>query len=67
MVFLNDYDDDRCFEMQVILVGHDVGGVCISYAMEMNPSKVSRAVFVAATMLSNGHSALDVFSKQVGI
>lgn len=53
--------------MQVILVGHDVGGVCMSYAMEMNPSKVSRAVFVAATMLSNGHSALDVFSKQVGI
>lgn len=46
-------------------MGHDLGGVCVSYAMEMNPSKVSRAVFVAATMLSNGQSALDVVSKQV--
>lgn len=63
-VFLN-YGDDECLKMQVILVGHDIGGACISYAMEMNPRKVSRAVFVAATMLRNGQSALDVFSKQV--
>ncbi|XP_042049222.1 putative methylesterase 11, chloroplastic [Salvia splendens] len=61
--FLANLADDK----EVILVGHDVGGVCMSYAMEMNPSKVSRAVFVAATMLSNGHSALDVFSKQASL
>lgn len=63
-VFLN-YGGDECLEMQVILVGHDIGGACISHAMEVNPRKVSRAVFVAATMLRDGQSALDVFSKQV--
>ncbi|XP_012847636.1 PREDICTED: putative methylesterase 11, chloroplastic [Erythranthe guttata] len=50
---------------KVILVGHDIGGACISYAMEMFPSKVSMAIFVAATMLTNDQSALDVFSQQV--
>ncbi|KAL8035390.1 hypothetical protein ABFX02_12G093900 [Erythranthe guttata] len=49
---------------KVILVGHDIGGACISYAMEMFPSKVSMAIFVAATMLTNDQSALDVFSQQ---
>lgn len=50
---------------EVVLVGHDIGGACISYAMELYPAKVSKAVFVAATMLTNGQSALDVFSQQV--
>ncbi|XP_073130271.1 putative methylesterase 13, chloroplastic [Henckelia pumila] len=49
---------------QVILVGHDIGGACISYAMELHPTKVSKAIFVAATMLANSQSALDVFSQQ---
>ncbi|KAG8366452.1 hypothetical protein BUALT_Bualt17G0081500 [Buddleja alternifolia] len=49
---------------EVILVGHDIGGACISYAMELYPSKVSKAIFVAATMLSNDQSALDIFSHQ---
>ncbi|KAL4336262.1 hypothetical protein GQ457_07G007100 [Hibiscus cannabinus] len=43
---------------KVILVGHDFGGVCISFVMELYPSKIAKAVFVAATMLSNGQSAL---------
>lgn len=51
--------------MQVILVGHDFGGACISYAMESFPSKISKAVFIAAAMLTNGQSTLDMFSKQV--
>lgn len=50
---------------QVILVGHDFGGACISHAMEMFPSKVAKAVFLCATMLTNGHSALDIFQQQV--
>lgn len=49
----------------VILVGHDFGGACISHAMEMFPSKVAKAVFLCATMLTNGHSALDMFQQQV--
>ncbi|CAO1939417.1 unnamed protein product [Urochloa humidicola] len=49
---------------KVILVGHDFGGACISYAMEMFPSKVAKAIFVCAAMLTNGHSALDMFQQQ---
>ncbi|KAL6538790.1 hypothetical protein OROMI_025116 [Orobanche minor] len=48
---------------EVILVGHDLGGACISYAMEMYPTKVSKAIFVAATMLINGQTTLDIFSQ----
>lgn len=51
--------------MQVILVGHDIGGACISYVMELYPSKVSAAIFVAAAMLKSGQSTLDMFSVQV--
>jgi pimeloyl-ACP methyl ester carboxylesterase len=49
----------------VILVGHDFGGACISYAMELFPSKISKAVFLAAAMLTNGQSTLDMFSLKV--
>ncbi|CAD5324525.1 unnamed protein product [Arabidopsis thaliana] len=50
----------------VILVGHDFGGACISYAMELFPSKISKAVFLAAAMLTNGQSTLDMFSLKAG-
>ena len=51
--------------MQVILVGHDFGGTCISYAMELFPHRVSKAVFIAAAMLASGQSTLDMFSQKV--
>lgn len=51
--------------VQVILVGHDFGGACMSYAMEMFPSKISKAVFISAAMLANGQSTLDLFNQQV--
>ncbi|TVU38074.1 hypothetical protein EJB05_11424 [Eragrostis curvula] len=50
---------------KVILVGHDFGGACISYAMEMFPLKVAKAVFLCAAMLTNGHSTLDMFQQQM--
>jgi predicted alpha/beta hydrolase family esterase len=50
--------------VQTILVGHDFGGACISYAMELFPHKVSKAIFVAAAMLTNGQSTLDMFSQK---
>ncbi|KAG8384601.1 hypothetical protein BUALT_Bualt04G0134800 [Buddleja alternifolia] len=50
---------------KVILVGHDFGGACISYAMELFPSKVSKAIFIAAAMLTNGQSTLDMFTEKV--
>ncbi|KAL9297281.1 hypothetical protein ACSQ67_023177 [Phaseolus vulgaris] len=51
---------------KVILVGHDFGGACISYAMEMFPLKISKAVFIAAAMLTSGQSTLDIISQQEG-
>ncbi|XP_041014852.1 putative methylesterase 11, chloroplastic [Juglans microcarpa x Juglans regia] len=51
---------------KVILVGHDFGGACISYVMELFPSKISKAIFIAATMLSSGQSTLEMFSQQAG-
>lgn len=51
--------------MQVIVVGHDFGGACISYAMELFQSKISRAIFIAAAMLTSGQSTLDMFSQKV--
>ncbi|GFY86931.1 methyl esterase 11 [Actinidia rufa] len=49
---------------KVILVGHDFGGTCISYAMELFPHRVSKAVFIAAAMLTSGQSTLDMFSQK---
>lgn len=46
-------------------MGHDFGGACISYAMELFPFKVAKAIFLAAAMLKNGQSTLDTFSQQV--
>lgn len=53
--------------MQVILVGHDFGGACISYVMELFPSKIAKAVFITAAMLTSGQSAIDIFSQQVNL
>ncbi|XP_008785612.2 putative methylesterase 11, chloroplastic [Phoenix dactylifera] len=58
--FLETLDDGE----KVILVGHDFGGACISYAMEMFPSKIAKAVFLCAAMLTSGQSTLDMFSQQ---
>ncbi|XVF03181.1 hypothetical protein REPUB_Repub04eG0239000 [Reevesia pubescens] len=51
---------------KVILVGHDFGGACISFVMELYPSKIAKAVFIAAAMLTSGQSTLDMFSQQMG-
>ncbi|XP_062151018.1 putative methylesterase 11, chloroplastic [Alnus glutinosa] len=61
---LTDFLEKLAEGEKVILVGHDFGGACISYAMESFPLKISKAVFIAAAMLTNGQSTLDMFSKQ---
>ncbi|KAG8384456.1 hypothetical protein BUALT_Bualt04G0119700 [Buddleja alternifolia] len=38
-------------EERVVLVGHSMGGICISLAMEKFPAKISVAVFVTAFMI----------------
>ncbi|XP_052195236.1 putative methylesterase 11, chloroplastic [Diospyros lotus] len=58
--FIEKLDDGD----KVILVGHDFGGTCISYAMELFPDRISKAVYVAAAMLTSGQSTLDIFSQK---
>lgn len=61
---LTDFLEKLADGEKVILVGHDFGGVCISYAMELFPSKIAKAVFIAASMLKSGQSTLDMFSQK---
>ncbi|XP_023756215.1 putative methylesterase 11, chloroplastic [Lactuca sativa] len=58
--FLEKIEDGE----KVILAGHDFGGACISYAMELFPNKVAKAIFIAASMLKSGQSTLDMFSHK---
>ncbi|KAL2231836.1 putative methylesterase 14, chloroplastic [Sesamum indicum] len=54
-------EDDK-----VILVGHSSGGACISYALEHLPHKISKAVYLCATMISDGQRPFDVFAEELG-
>lgn len=61
-VFLENLPEDE----KVILVGHSIGGACISYALEHYPQKISKAIFLCATMVSDGHRPFDVFAEELG-
>lgn len=50
---------------QVIVVGHSTGGACVSHAMERFPGKISKAVFLCATMVSDGQRPFDAFAEEV--
>jgi len=47
------------------LVGHSSGGACVSYALEHFPKKISKAIFLCATMVSDGQRPFDVFAEEV--
>ncbi|KAM5574922.1 putative methylesterase 12, chloroplastic [Rosa sericea] len=51
---------------KVILVGHSSGGACVSYALEHFPQKISKAIFICATMVSNDQRPFDVFAEELG-
>ncbi|CAM8911654.1 unnamed protein product [Rhodiola kirilowii] len=51
---------------KVILVGHSSGGACVSYALEHFPDKISKAIFLCATMVSDGQRPFDAFAEQLG-
>lgn len=46
-------------------MGHSTGGASISYALERFPEKISKAIFLCATMVSDGQRPFDVFSEEV--
>lgn len=60
--YLQKLPDDE----KVILVGHSSGGACISYALELVPEKISKAVYVCGTMISNGQKPFDAFAEELG-
>ncbi|CAF2056503.1 hypothetical protein HID58_070325 [Brassica napus] len=63
---LIEYLENLPEEDKVILVGHSTGGASISYALERFPEKISKAIFVCATMVSDGQRPFDVFSEELG-
>ncbi|KAK4483893.1 hypothetical protein RD792_011102 [Penstemon davidsonii] len=60
--FLQKLPEDE----KVILVGHSSGGACVSYALEHLPQKISKAVYLCATMISDGQRPFDVFAEELG-
>ncbi|XP_072992485.1 putative methylesterase 14, chloroplastic [Typha latifolia] len=62
---LIDYLQSLPEDEKVILVGHSCGGASISYALECYPKKISKAVFVTATMVQDGQRPFDVFSEEL--
>lgn len=63
---LIDYLENLPEDEKVILVGHSVGGACVSYAMEQYPDKIAKAIFLCATMVSDGQRPFDVFAEELG-
>ncbi|GLT45099.1 hypothetical protein SLA2020_189570 [Shorea laevis] len=62
IVYLEKLAEDE----KVILVGHSSGGACISYALEHFPQKISKAIFLSATMVTDGQRPFDVFAEELG-
>lgn len=51
------------FDEPVILVGHSLAGAVISNVAEMIPGKIERLIYVAAMLLKNGESPLQVMQN----
>eukprot|EP00253_Pinus_taeda_P002469 PITA_02469 len=56
---LLDYISNLGNDEKVTLVGHSLGGCPLSYAMEMYPTKISKAIFVSAFTPRNNQSFLS--------
>ncbi len=70
-VNLQAYTEKICqvldeFDDQVILVGHSMGGIVISQAAEERPQKVKKLVYLAAYLLQNGETIMQVFEEDKG-
>lgn len=63
---LTDYLENLPEDEKAILVGHSSGGASVSYALEHFSQKISKAVFLCATMVSDGQRPFDVFAEELG-
>lgn len=66
-VTLQDYTDKvveylDSLEQPVILAGHSMGGIVISTAAEIRSEKIEKLIFIAAFLLQDGQSLLDIAS-----
>lgn len=64
-VTLRAYVDQVCAVLDaeseaVILVGHSMGGAVITQAAEQRPDKIAKLIYLAAFLLQDGQSVLDV-------
>ncbi|KAK8916198.1 hypothetical protein KSP39_PZI023257 [Platanthera zijinensis] len=62
---LLDYLHGLHEDEKVILVGHSCGGASVSYALEHFPKKITKAIFLGATMVSDGQRPFDVFTEEL--
>lgn len=63
--FLFQVKEWYCCFSQAILVGHSIGGACVSYALEQFPEKIAKAIYICGTMVANGRRPFDVFAEEV--
>jgi alpha-beta hydrolase superfamily lysophospholipase len=52
---------------KAIVVAHSCGGASLSFAMEHCPGKISKAIFLAATMVKDGQRPFDLFTQEVSV
>ncbi|XP_020681625.1 putative methylesterase 14, chloroplastic, partial [Dendrobium catenatum] len=62
---LLDYLHNLREDEKVILVGHSCGGASVSYALECFPKKITKAIFLGATMILDGQRPFDVFAEEL--
>ncbi len=51
--------------VQAILVDHSTRIACVSYDLDHFPYKISKAIFICVTLVSDGQRPFDVFAEEV--